>query len=211
MREQRRVAAAFGRPVDDTAGTPRHVVQRLATRGARPHGPPGTLGADLRGGETFVLAVVPFHEVVIGLHPVAVAGEAARLHRARQRRRQHRHERAAGEHPADRGGLLAPGRGQGHVAAAGVLAGGGPLGFAVTDEPQLARCPGRAHRALTASDRASTRLSAGARRPRPAPTSWARTGGRRRDSSAPGRRPAMRPPPRPRARTGGLRRPARRR
>src|SRR5437899_7069611 len=154
VREQRGVAAGLGGPVDDAPGPRRDAVEGLATGRARPHGPSGTLLADLRRGTPFVLAVVPLLEVVVGLDPVAVAGEAARLDRARERGGQHGRERAAAEDTADRRGLLAPGRAQRHVAAAGVLAGRRPLGLAVADEPQLARRAGRAHGALTPSGRA---------------------------------------------------------
>src|SRR2546429_2684259 len=153
VREQRGVAAGLGGPVDDAPGRRRDAVEELAAGRARPHGPSGTLLADLRRGTSFVLAVIPLLEVVVGLDPVAVAGEAARLDRARERGGQHGRERAAGEDTADRRGLLAPGRAQRHVAAAGVLAGRRPLGLAVADEPQLARPPRPAHGAPPASGR----------------------------------------------------------
>src|SRR2546421_11579839 len=130
VREQRGVAAGLGRPVDDAPGPRRDAVEGLAAGRARPHGPSGTLLADLRRRAPFVLAVVPLLEVVVGLDPIAVAGEAARLDRAGARGRQHGRERAAGEDTPRRRGLLAPGRRQRHVAAAGVPAARSPLGLA---------------------------------------------------------------------------------
>ena len=99
--------------------------------------PAGDLTADLRGGVSLVVAVVPLREVVALQRGGAQPGELAGLDGAAPRAREHRRERAGRQPPAELAGLLPPVLRERDVGVGGVASGPAPFGLAVTDQHEL--------------------------------------------------------------------------
>ena len=94
--DERDVAAGAEGLVDDAIDAASDVLGGLAAGAAvAPQVPVGPLLSDLRGRDPLVLAVVELDQVVAKLG--RQAGELRGLPRARQRRRQHERELAAGD------------------------------------------------------------------------------------------------------------------
>ena len=96
--------------------------------------PAGDAFSDFRGGEAFVVAVVPLGEVGGDFGFFGEAGELAGAAGAEAWAAQDEAEFAPGEKWLEAGGALLAGGGEGDVGGGGVAAREAPLGFAVADE-----------------------------------------------------------------------------
>ncbi len=149
MGEDQDVPVGGAGPLHDLVGAVRQLGQGLAVRDAvAPDEPVGLPLLDLGRREPFVRPVVPLHQGVPGLGPVAEAGEGAGLARPDQGAGAHLR---AGQAPpgvavqalAEQLRAAPPLFEQGYVGPAGVPAEERPLGLAVPGE-QDARCHGKA-------------------------------------------------------------------
>ena len=148
MGEQQHVAVDVGGEavLDAAVGTPPDVIDGLALGPrAGPDTPVGDLGADVLGGPTLELAVIPLAQVRID-DRVREAGQVGGLGGPGSRTGEHEGEMVSGQPRTQGHGLAAALLGQGNVAAAGVPSGLRPLGLPVADEPDLTFRRGDAHR-----------------------------------------------------------------
>ena len=78
VREQSDISVCIEGPVDDGAGTDRHLPDRLPARDAvAEEGPAGPVAVDVVGGAAFVIAIVPFAQVGLDLGDSAETGQFA--------------------------------------------------------------------------------------------------------------------------------------
>ena len=140
MREEQSVAVERADLVEHAVRSLTDLVDRLPLGDSvAPERPAWALLADLGGRASLVGAVVPLHQLVTRLRPVAEAGEAAALERACERARQDDCERAVPKRDADRLGLATALLGQRDVGAPCVPAGARPVRLPVTNEDDLLR------------------------------------------------------------------------
>jgi hypothetical protein len=144
--EQQDPAVAGGRQLGQQApGSGGGGLDRLAPGAAvAEQVPPGPGGADLRGGQALVVAVVELQQGVGGLlQPVAEPGQPGRGHRPDQGARQDPVDLQAAQVLPERLGLGLADLVQRHVGAAGVPPRPRPLGLAVPDQVHLHRIASR--------------------------------------------------------------------
>ena len=98
--------------------------------------------ANVRGALSFVVAVVPLHQVRFEFNCLTQAGQLTRSPRALSGAGQHAGERNLPQTPAKFLRRIFSARGQRNVGAAGVLAGERPFGFTVSNKVNACGHPG---------------------------------------------------------------------
>ena len=123
---------------DDTVAACRHLVGGLSSRGRGIKDSPSGFGlADLLGGDSLILAVVPLGEIVGDLGAIEEPGQLTGALCAGTGTAEDELEVPVGEFFLKRGSLSLALERQGNVGEGSVLAVLAPLGFTVADEDNL--------------------------------------------------------------------------
>ena len=134
MGKEEHIAAACANAADDTVRTRAHGVERLTAGAAvAEKTPAGALLFDIDGASTLVGAVIPFHQIVVRLHPRARQRNLGSAAGALQRTREDAIEAQCGEARPDIACLVFAPLAKRNVRAAGVLSAYRPCGLAVPD------------------------------------------------------------------------------
>jgi len=136
MREEKYIARRCKRALDDSLSPCRNLRDRLAARySVAPDGPAGAFLLNIPSGAPFVVSVVPLLEACFNRSSIAVPGKSTSFFGPLHWARQHKIERVMTppEEPAELPCTLLAVKCKWQIRCSGVLAGGAPFGFSVTN------------------------------------------------------------------------------
>jgi hypothetical protein len=143
MGEQGNISFRGARLSDDPIHSSSDLLRRLAARSTVAEDQPTrSRFVNLLRGQSFVLAVIPLHQIALGDGSVSESGQRTGFPGALQRAHQHEREGFLGQRGAEPLGKPAPIIGERYVGRAGVLTAQAPRGLTVPDyEYPHAGCP----------------------------------------------------------------------